>query len=290
MADDNSRIDALAARLGWNRGELTIDPAKHGATNTSYFCDYHGESYVIRLGSENQGLLSINRSAEEAALRKVSATGCGAELCYYDVETGNMVTRRIIGRELAGSDLGDEQILCGMTALLKRVHRLNTDYELDIFGDIESRLVSVRQLGIPLHRDFDVVYRKYHERAQKYDLVHSEHRGLCHGDPFCSNFILADDGRMYLIDYEYSAMCDIFYDFACVTTGWSRERRAHFLELYFGGDADIERLLLKLYDFAYFSMLWNGMWAYLKSRDVPREVFDYVDFGDKHINSLLAMG
>ena len=96
--------------MGWNESDFSLEPQALGSTNTSYLCTYCGDRYVLRLGSEHPGLLAINRKAEEAALRVVSAIGCGAELIYYDAVNGNMLTRYIEGREMAGKDFSRSAI------------------------------------------------------------------------------------------------------------------------------------------------------------------------------------
>ena len=101
---NKQRIQAVVAAMGWDECDFSLEPQVLGSTNTSYLCAYRGERYVLRLGSEHPGLLAINRKAEEAALRVVSAIGCGAELIYYDAVNGNMLTRYIEGREMAGKD------------------------------------------------------------------------------------------------------------------------------------------------------------------------------------------
>lgn len=112
MSEKNKqRIQAVVAAMGWAESNFSLEPQVLGSTNTSYLCAYRGERYVHRLGSEHLGLLAINRKAEEATLRVVSAIGCGAELIYYDAITGNMLTRYIEGREMTGKDFHDPQLL-----------------------------------------------------------------------------------------------------------------------------------------------------------------------------------
>lgn len=285
MAENKQRIQGVLAAMGWNESDFSLEPQALGSTNTSYLCTYRGERYVLRLGSEHPGLLAINRKAEEAALRVVSAIGCGAELVYYDGATGNMLTRYIEGREMTGKDFHDPQLLLQGIRQMQNLHRQKTDYRFDMYQDIERKLAAIRENGIPLHPDFEKAYACYCERRDRHPLETSPHIGLCHGDPFANNFVLDTAGKVHLLDYEYAGISDVFYDLACFSSGWAKPDREKLLELYFG--ACTPDLLQKLYDFAVICILWNGTWAYLKSCDVSPDVFDYVDYGHQHVEALL---
>lgn len=283
--DGVERLQALFRTLGWHESEVEIETQPMGATNASYRCRYHGERYVVRLGSSCPGLLAINRKAEEAALKVVSENGCGASLVYYDADTGNMVTRYLAGRDMNRDDFRDAGLLQEAVRLMRQLHALQTPYSFDMYRDVEEKLAAIRERGIPLHAEFSEAYQFYREIAEKYPLETSTFRGLCHGDMFANNFLLTEKGQIVLLDYEYAGMSDIFYDLACFSTGWNPEEKAHLLQLYFGESRP--ELLQKLCDFSVVSWMWNGTWAYLKSCEVPPEQFDYIDFGHKHIDAIL---
>ena len=88
MTDMLKAVERIAAACGWDLSELEAEARPMGATNTSYRCRYRGEWYVVRVASSCPDLLAINRQAEAAALKAVSASGCGAPLVYYDISTG----------------------------------------------------------------------------------------------------------------------------------------------------------------------------------------------------------
>ena len=151
-------------------------------------------------------------------------------------------------------------------------------------GYREQTGIDSRQ-GIPLHPAFPQAYRYYQEIARKYQPEESSFRGLCHGDLFANNFLLADNGQIVLLDYEYAGMSDVFYDLACFSIGWGAVEKEQLLRLYFGKSNP--QLLQKLFDFSVISWMWNGTWAYLKSCEVSPEQFDYIDFGHRHIDAIL---
>ena len=279
------RIKNLLDQLNWNRLECVIDPNPLGSTNESYLCTVRGEKYVLRLGTKQAGILSINRHAEEAALKLVSKLQCGANLIYYDLETGNMVTEYIRGREMTGEDLQNPPYFCRMIQVLKTVHAQKMSDQFDFYADIERRLNYIKEHNIPLHAQFNLAYEKYQQYKNRNNINPVLHYGLCHGDPFPNNFILSDSGKVFLIDYEFAGMSDIFFDLACIAPSLALENQKELLRLYFGKYSP--SLLEKLYDFFVINLMWNGTWAYVKSMDVPAEVFDFVKFGDTHIDHIL---
>ena len=196
-----------------------------------------------------------------------------------------MVTRYIPGRDMNREDFRDCARLQEAVRLMHRLHALQTPYSLDLYRDIENRLASIRARGIPLHPAFPQAYRYYEEIARKYQPEESSFRGLCHGDLFANNFLLADNGQIVLLDYEYAGMSDVFYDLACFSIGWSAVEKEQLLRLYFGKSNP--QLLQKLFDFSVISWMWNGTWAYLKSCEVSPEQFDYIDFGHRRIDAIL---
>lgn len=288
MSLPEQRICQLLGRLGWNRSECAIAPQPMGSTNESYKCSYRDEEFILRLGTRQAGILSINRHAEEAALKLVSKLSCGANLVYYDLETGNMVTKYIHGRELAADDLNDPKRLAQMVHVLKAVHTQETAFTFDFYGDVERRLEVLKEHNIPLHPEFSRAYKIYRICMERNSINAKLHFGLCHGDPFVNNFVLSDSGQLFLLDYEYAGMGDVFFDLSCIAPGLTPEKQKELLCLYFGECTPF--LLEKLYDFFIINLMWNGTWAYVKSCDVPKEVFDYIQFGDFHMDSILKSG
>lgn len=279
------RLNALFSCLGWNCSECTIEPEPMGSTNESYLCTYRGEKYVLRLGTRKADILSINRRAEEAALKIVSRLSLGANLIYYDLESGNMVTKFLCGRELTGEDLNNPNCLNQIVQVLKTLHSQKSSYVFDFYADVEQRLRFINEHKIPVHPEFSCAYEKYRLCRNRNSINSKLHYGLCHGDPFVNNFILSEDGQLFLIDYEFSGMGDVFFDLSCIAPGLSPKMQKELLYLYFGECTP--QLMQKLNDFCIINLMWNGTWAYVKSYDVPAEVFDYVKFGDFHMDTIL---
>lgn len=282
----NTRLEKLMAQAGWNAEECEADDQYLGATNASFLCTYRGKKYVCRLATESSDILAINRKAEFAALKAVSDLGIGAPPVYFDPETGNMITSFIEGRSVTGADYGSLEFIKRTAEMMKKLHSLKTDFVFDPRADIERKISYIKERNVPLHEQFADIYRIYREISSRYP-KESEFTGLCHGDPFANNFILSDDNKLYLIDYEFAGMCDVFYDIACMISWYPKENKEFFLLTYFGY-CD-EAMLKRVRDFNFIQLFWNGTWSYVKSCDPGANEFDYLNFGHQHIDMLLGL-
>ena len=81
----------------------------------------------------------------------------------------------------------------------------------------------------------------------------------CHNDGLYENFLKAPDGRIYLIDWEYSGMNDPMADIAAlfIEAGFTPENEDYLLEHYFQGEipeGTRERILC-------YEVLWDYLWS-----------------------------
>ena len=81
----------------------------------------------------------------------------------------------------------------------------------------------------------------------------------CHDDAVPENFIKAQDGTIYLIDWEYSGMNDPMADFAALflESEFPEDSREYFLNKYYKGtipEGVEERILC-------YEVLWDTLWA-----------------------------
>lgn len=81
----------------------------------------------------------------------------------------------------------------------------------------------------------------------------------CHNDALYENFIKATNGKIYLIDWEYSGMNDPMADFAAlfIEAEFSTENEDYILGKYFEGDIPEDaRVKILCYQ-----ILWDYLWA-----------------------------
>jgi thiamine kinase-like enzyme len=222
------------------REVIRLDRLGGALTNVSYKVTIGSVSYALRLAGEGTSDF-IDRTAEEHNARAAAAAGVSAEILYFDARDGTMVTRFVDGVPMnAGEGLGrDAEAPVRAARALKRVHTLGRLFRsrFDVFAEIEGYLGLLREGRTPLPEG-------YHEAGREARVVR---RALgaspaplvpCHNDPWPGNLLDAD-GRLYLIDWEYSGMNDPAWDLAdlSVEAGFDAEQDRAMVEAYHGGPA-----------------------------------------------------
>ena len=81
----------------------------------------------------------------------------------------------------------------------------------------------------------------------------------CHNDLVAENFLKAEDGTIYLIDWEYSGMNDPMWDIAALflENNFSEENQDYFLSHYFNGN-EPENARKKIF---VYQILMDWLWS-----------------------------
>ena len=84
-------------------------------------------------------------------------------------------------------------------------------------------------------------------------------RCACHNDAVPDNFIASEDGKLFLIDWEYSGNNDPMADLAALflESEFTKDNQDFVLQEYFGGDVP-ENAYMKI---RCFQVLWDCLWA-----------------------------
>jgi thiamine kinase-like enzyme len=207
-------------------------------TNLSYKLTTSVGTYVLRLPGEDT-FDYIDRRAEEHNGRIAASVGVNAEVLHFDAEDGTMLSRFIGGVPMDGESFERDPMAPARAALvLRRVHRLGPVFRsrFDVFSMIRGYLEILYKLRMPPPEDYYEVRRE----AQAVRRVLQASRVLlapCHNDPWPGNFVMDSEGRLHLIDWEFSGMNDPLWDLAdlSVEAGFGPEQDRTMLEAYCGG-------------------------------------------------------
>jgi len=206
---------------------LAVERLSGGRTNTSVGVEALSGSYVLRIPGEGTNAY-IDRRSEFDNMHKLSHLRFLPQICYADRESGTLVTRRIKGAVPMGpSDVFDKGRRAAMVDLLVQVHRSGEILanEFDIAKMQKEYAARLDDLGIQRPKPLTDVAGDLEEAVEALSRDYPKRMVACHGDPKLNNFLLAD-GRMYLIDWEYSGMADEYFDLAnMVMTDCLDERR-----------------------------------------------------------------
>src|SRR5215208_5402919 len=255
---------------------LKIKRLGGGLTNVSYKVTVGGAAYALRLAGEGTSDY-IDRVAEEHNARVAAESGINAEVIFFDARDGTMVTRFVDGVSMnAGDGFGrDSGAPVRAARALKRVHSLGRVFRsrFDVFAAIDGYLPLLRGCRTPLPEDYYEVGRR--ARAVRLALEASPAALVaCHNDPWPGNLLEAD-GRIYLIDWEYSGMNDPMWDLAdlSVEAGFGPEQDCTMMEAYHGTGLS-QALCSRLEVYKAMSDLHWSVWGFVQhAKGNPAEDF-----------------
>lgn len=188
--------------------DVTIDHRLLGGmSNYTYVVNVKGELYVVRIPGAYADLF-VDRTEEFENLRRLEPLGITTKTIYFDIDSGIKISKFIKGTPL--NEIKDNKnYLALVTSTLKRLHESEVKalYDYDYKGRVDEYEKHV------LH--FNNQYFKLKETFDKYVYLLEElPRVFSHGDTQLSNFILGDDGKIYLVDYEFSGNATVYFDIA----------------------------------------------------------------------------
>lgn len=149
----------------------------------------------------------VNYADEKEALDEAFKLGLTTETIYFDIASGIKLAKYVEGTNLIESEIDFEQA----KDLLVKFHSSNFRKlkPYDHFG----RLAKYEQL----HTNRVEQYTELKDYFQKLytDVLEQYITKPCHNDSQLANFILDEEGELFLVDFEYAAINDPLYDIAC---------------------------------------------------------------------------
>jgi thiamine kinase-like enzyme len=210
-----------------------------GLTNRNYKITIGPKSYVLRLAGAGTSEY-IDREAEARNARVAAAAGVGAEVVYFAVEGGTMLSRYVDdARTMSAAAFKDLARVERAARALRRMHRFPEPFagRFDVFAQIDEYLALLRRNDARIPDGYDELQNEADGARQA--LAASPARlAPCHNDPLAENFIDAAE-KMYLVDWEYAGMNDPMWDLGdlSVEAGFGPEQDEALLRAYFEGEA-----------------------------------------------------
>ncbi len=201
-------LDALLDTLDCLRDQpRQVTPLEGGLTNTNYRVTTPERDVVVRVSREDDSLLAIDRDAEYANSRAAAASGAAPEVVEYAPEHSLLVVAYVPGRTLKSNDLRDPEMLRRLAAVCRQLHsgpRFVTDF--DMFAIQRAYLATVLEHGCKLPDGYLELEPQVSRIEAALGTVPPE-TVPCNNDLLAANMI-DDDGRLWLIDYEYAGNND----------------------------------------------------------------------------------
>jgi thiamine kinase-like enzyme len=235
-----------------------------GLTNVNYRV---GE-FVVRIAGDGTSEY-IDRSHEQVAAIAAAAAGVNAEVVFFDVDDGLMVTRFVDGaRTMTAESFADLDAVARAGRVFRQLHTTSAAFAVDfeLFTMIDDYRAVLAAKDAPLPDGYETVLAAA-VRARAALARRPAERVPSHCDPLCENFL--DTGaRMYLIDYEYAGNNDPMWDLGdlSVEGGFDAEQDSELLHAYFDGPpptTDAARMVIYK---AMCDLLWT-LWGVIQHID-----------------------
>lgn len=251
-----------------------------GMTNRSFKVTLPGGVYVLRIaGLGTEGM--INRDNEALNSLMSARTGVAPAILHINPKTGLKLTPYIEGaQQLTAATVQRYDNIGCITEILRNLHYsgLRFNNEFNVFTELANYERLMEQCGATMYEGYDAVRPKILALRDRLNDLGVEIRP-CHNDCCFSNFIKDENGKIYLIDWEYAGMNDPMWDLAQLfnegfdeNVVFSHDNCELVLNQYFNGQVpDTAREKIAIYRILQ-HFLW-AVWTVVKEQQGD-------DFGD----------
>jgi thiamine kinase-like enzyme len=256
-----------------------------GITNNNFRIDVDGESYVLRIIGEDTELLGINRENEYIANRIAGELGIAPEVYFFIQPEGYLVTRFIKGRQILPEEMRQPDNIRKVVETVKKIHTMqDIPGYFNVFDVIRDYVKIAHRYQVLIPKDYDSLV----ERLQEAEISLSLQPFTpcpCHNDLLNANFLT--NGQLYILDWEYAGMGDIFFDLANFSDhhALTKEQDRWMLECYFDGDVKstywAHLMIMKI-----MSDLREAAWGFVQI-GISKLDFDFQDYADKFFSRVL---
>ena len=232
-----------------------------GMTNSNYLVETTSNKYIVKFFGKGTDKL-IDRVAEKNNLANLADLGLDVKNYIFDIESGIKVNEYI-----ENATTFDAHYLKAkkeeVANILRKVHSSGKvlEGEFRVFDEIKKYENLIEgNISYPY-------YQKIREKVFSLQ-NHLEEIGVdiksCHIDLVPENLIEDETGRVYLIDWEYSAMNDPMWDLAALflESNFRKAEEGEFFKAYFSEDTPVSVAKIMIYKILQ-DFLWS-LWTIYK--------------------------
>jgi len=245
LADTFTRIPLLSSH---RPDDFDIEVLA-GYTNRNYRLRSHAQDWILRIPKPDTNAF-IDRAQETHNLKLAASLGLARDSLWRD-ESGLSLTATLAQTQtISAQGLQKRSTMDRLLADLFRLHSC----EQEFLGELELSH-SLRQYYDLLPPTYIPQLRPYYKKAI-YQISQEEKKQLntvpSHSDLVLQNLLIEDTGKIWLIDWEYSAMAPPYWDLAtlCNTARFNQKQSQDLLAGYNAMGATLELSGLNAYRFA----------------------------------------
>ncbi|MCX6371476.1 MAG: phosphotransferase family protein [Actinobacteria bacterium] len=289
MTEPISAEDVIARIDDWKGRDVRFVELGGGITNRNYLVTVDGEAgapgvgrFVLRIPGEGTETF-IDRTRELVNHAAAAAAGVAPPLLHV-IQPGDCTIVPFI----TGETMHPESLAGHADRLEKVVGAMRTYHEKAVFAEevrlfdmVRNYLRMAAQVNAPRPEETDWMLEQGRliEAAMERDQPAFT---ACHNDLLSENFILAPDGKMWVIDWEYGGMNDPYFDLGdfCVEHPLSVDEEKLVLTAYCGGMDEHRYARMQLHKLI--ADLWWSIWAMIQASMSTLD-FDFYEYGMNRI-------
>lgn len=262
-AEDLPKVKALLETV-FKSGEYSNIQRLGGMTNHSYkVTRADGEKYLVRLPGEGTEEL-INRQDEKKSTELACRLGIDSELLYFG-DDGKKVMKFIPDPQpMDESVMKREENLRQAAQIFRRLHTCGEDtgVRFEVFEMAEAYKKIIRDNHVALYSDYEDVTKTIMDIKAAVDAEGDAPKVPCHNDCLVANWVLDCNGKMWLIDWEYSGMNEAMWDLSCLSieAAFTEKNDNALLNAYYERQATIEEKKRFIAAKLYVDYLWT-LWG-----------------------------
>lgn len=231
-----------------------------GMSNKNFLVTIKNQRFVLRVpGYGSEGM--VERTNEEFNALQGCKLGINPAIRYFNPENGIKLADFIENAEtLNMATIQRHDNMRKIADIYSTLHnsKIRLKNEFNIIKEIEKYDLLIERSGAVMYPGWETVRKEVMELELYLNDLGVE-LCACHNDAVPENFIKSEDGKIYLIDWEYSGMNDPYADLAALflESDFTEDNIDYLLLHYFNGNIPEEASKKILC----YQILWDYLWS-----------------------------
>ena len=251
-----------------------------GMTNRSYkITREDGQEYLVRIPGEGTEKM-INRIDERKSTELACKLNIDAPLIYFD-DDGCKIMRYIYNPQLMNEEvMRKENYLLQAAEIFRRLHTcgIDTGVQFEVFDMANLYESIINEERVILYEDYNNVKNTVINIKDEIDKKWEVQKVPCHNDSLVDNWVLDGNGRLYLVDWEYSGMNEAMWDLSCLSieASYTIKNDEELLNAYYRRKSTIDEKRRFVAAKLYVDFLWT-LWGLTRIPYDGKFMQDYAD-------------
>lgn len=210
-----------------------------GMSNKNFKVELGSQEYVLRVpGIGSEGM--VVRRNEEHNSFQACQMGITPPIKYFNADTGIKLTNYVKNAKTFDSMMVKQpENMDQIAGIFRTLHHSSVKFEneFNVFKEILNYEKLLDKARGKMYDGYESVRRKVFLLENYLDKL-GVNLYPCHNDLVAENLLMAEDGTIYLIDWEYSGMNDPMWDLAALflENEFSKDEQDYFINSYFEGN------------------------------------------------------